>query len=154
MCYGLNSPSFVLRASGAFVFLPTSEKQSVPPPPCVTVPVAVAPSIHFHPLGVCQSFVFVHLGELSASMLRSWLWVEEGNICTCGELRKGKSHPPVFMFGVSWGSHFIAVCLGAFFCLFVWKGGDQRHFTLVLCGIHCLDHAGCQGCCSDINNIF
>lgn len=31
--------------------------------------------------------------------------------------------------------------------------GDEHHFfCIVLCGIHCLDHAGCQGCCCDTND--
>lgn len=131
-------------------------KNKVFPPPCVVAPVAVAPSIHFHPLGFCQSFFFCH-GELSASLPRSRLWVEEGNICTSGELRKGKSHPSCLhvwcQLGVTFYHCRLSGCLFSV-CLFVWRGRDQHHFALVLCGIHCLDHAGCQGCCSDINNIF
>lgn len=51
-------------------------------------------------------------------MPRSWLWVEEGNICTSGELRKGKSHPSRLYVWCQLGVTCI-ICLGAFFvCLF------------------------------------
>lgn len=55
-------------------------------------------------------------------MPRSWLWVEEGNICNSGELRKGKSQPSCLHVWCQLGVTFI-ICLGAFFvCLFVWRG--------------------------------
>lgn len=73
-------------------------------------------------------------------------WVEEGNICTSCKLRKGKSYPSCFHVWCQWGVH-VDHCqlFGAF--------GGPASFCIVLCGIHCLDHAGCQGCCCDTNDI-
>lgn len=147
MCYGLNSPSFVLRASGAFVFLPTSEKQSVPSSLCCLT--CSSSSIHPFPSIGFYLFFLKTRGAISLNA-EVMAWVEEGNICTSGELRKGKSHPSCLNVLCQLGVTFITGLSGCFFFFFL-RGRDQHHLALVLCGIHCLDHAGCQGCCSDIN---
>lgn len=38
--------------------------------------------------------------------------------------------------------------------IIVWGflGEGSSIICIVLCGIHCLDHAGCQGCCCDTND--
>lgn len=66
--------------------------------------------------------------------------VEEGNSCTFYKVRKGKSHHSCFCV---WGLHVDHHRL--------WGGAS---FCIVLCGNHCLDHAGCQGCCYDTNDIW
>lgn len=66
---------------------------------------------------------------------KSKAWVKEGNFCTSCKLSKGKSHP-VFIFGG----------VANMFPI-VWGFWGLASFCLMLCRIHCLDHAGCQGCC-------
>lgn len=116
MCYGLNSPSFVLRASDTFVFLPTSKKK-IFPPICVVVPVAVASilPLSFVPssFSVLQSFCHGKGQSLSTAMLRSRLGLRKVTFATPCKLRKGKSHPSCFHVWCHLGYMLIiAYCLG------------------------------------------
>lgn len=120
------------------------------PPLCVVVPVAVASIL---PLSLCHPvfcFAIVLTWGRALPLNRNAkikAWVEEGNCFTSCKLRKGKSHPSCFHVGCLWGYMLIiSNYLGLL--------GDEHHFCIVLCGTHCLDHAGCQGCCCDTNDIW
>lgn len=117
MCYGLNSPSFVLRASGAFVFLPTSEKESVPSSlcrrTCSSSSIHPSPSIWFLPI-----FSFV-MGSYQPYCRGHGFGLRKVTFAPPASWGKVNHIPPVFMFGVSWGSHLSFVwVLFLFVCLF------------------------------------
>lgn len=111
---------------------PLLKKQSVPSSLCRRT----CSSSFIHPppsIGFLAFFSFCH-GAPSASMTRPWLWVEEGNICNSGELRKGKSQPSCLCVCCQLGVTFI-ICLGAFFFFvcFVWRAAGSA--SLRICAL-------------------
>lgn len=142
--------SLLCLESIRYVCLPPHFLKKIFPPICVVVPVAVASIL---PLFVPSSFLFCKSfchGEgqvLSTAMLRSRLGLRKVTFEPPCKLRKGKSHPSCFHVWCHLGYMLImSNCL--------WLLGVPASFCIVLCGIHCLDHAGCQGCCCDTNNIW
>lgn len=149
MCYGLNLPPLSWEHPICLSSSPLLKNYSLLI--CVVVPVAVASIL---PLSLCHRvFLFCNRSDmgkgfsLSTAMLIPRLGLRKVTLATCCKLRKGKSHPSCFHVWCQWGYMLIiASCLGLF--------GGQASFCIVLCGIHCLDHAGCQGCCCDTNDIW
>lgn len=136
---GVLPPVLSLEHLITFVFLPTSEKQL--PPECTVVLVAVASILSLllcHPVVLfLQSFIRGEGLSLSTFMLRARLG-----------LRKVTFAPPASWVKVnlilfsSWGANTFPI---------VWGFWGLASFCLMLYGIHCLDHAGCQGGCCDTN---
>lgn len=143
--------SLLCLESIRYVCLPPHFRKSIPSYMCCCTS---SSSFHSATFFVPSSFFFVlqlfcH-GEglfLSTAMLRSRLGLRKVTFAPPASWGKVNHIPPVLMFGISGVTCWSLPIVWGF-----WEG--PASFCIVLCRIHCLDHAGCQGCCCDTNDIW
>lgn len=150
MCYGLNLPPLSwehpIRLSSSPLLKKNNKKKSFPSYLCCcTSSSSFHSAIQFF---VLQSFCHGEGLPLSTAMLRSRLGLRKVTFAPPASWGKVNHIPPVFMFGVS------GVTCWSLPIVWGFLGAGPASFCIVLCGIHCLDHAGCQGCCCDTNDIW